>query len=53
MSDHPPTQEMFSMTVTPDNGPDSRAGTTADALAGVSLLCVYNADSGVMNSLKD
>ncbi|UCC94253.1 MAG: hypothetical protein JSW25_08525 [Thermoplasmata archaeon] len=27
--------------------------TTADALAGVTLLFVYNADSGVMNSLKD
>jgi hypothetical protein len=44
---------MFSMTVTPDNGPDPRAGTTPDALAGVTLLFVYNADSGVMNSLKD
>lgn len=41
------------MTVTPDNGPDPRAGTTPDALAGVTLLFVYNADSGVMNSLKD
>ncbi len=53
MSDHPPTQEMFFMTVTPDNGPDSKAGTNADALAGVTLLFVYNADSGVINSLKD
>ena len=41
------------MTVTPDNGPDSKAGTPADALEGVTLLFVYNADSGVINSLKD
>jgi hypothetical protein len=28
-------------------------GTVSDALAGLTLLFVYNADSGVMSSLKD
>lgn len=41
------------MTINPDTGPDPVARNTTDALAGVTLLFVYNANSGVMNSLKD
>ncbi len=52
-NDHPPTPEVFSMTVTDHDGMASAGGPVADPLAGVTLIFVYNADSGVMASLKD
>jgi hypothetical protein len=45
--------EVFSMTVTPNDGPITEGVAAVDALAGVELLFVYNADSGIMNSLRD
>jgi hypothetical protein len=48
-----PYPEVFIMTVTPDNEPDIASGASSDAMAGVTLLFVYNANSGVMSSLKD
>ncbi len=48
--DHHPTLEAFFMTVNPAEGRQSRA--KADE-TDIRLLFVYNADSGIVNSLKD
>ena len=49
----PPALEVLLLTVTPNDGPIDEGGVVDDVLAGAKLLFVYNADSGVMNALKD
>ena len=51
--DHDPTPEVFHMTVNPDGGPTSIVKEEKEEEADVRLLFVYNADSGIVNSLKD